>query len=370
MQRKVSVYGLTTEGFGVARKLSKNADVFIIDEMLQTGFRFKEEFASGTLEQLMAEEPLLDLIPVEKAISQSRVVFFSPKLRRYGDEALVEASSKIRELSKFLPRGCAVVNTIPCGLGGNSEYIQIIEKQSGMKIGEDISYCYFPLRPGESWSEFFASTPGSKEALDELGLSQTSQNIYAAELEYVSELLESTLGFVSAIELNRKAREANLKIRQKQSPYIEHMVSRLYDLRAVQAREELSETIAYLAGSILKNLENFSRYLVDAVRDALRERSLKASRTKVVLLWSVDKYEIRPDRIFVSESIVQRLRDYVTDVNIVSSSTLRTGIDSFDKLKSNIVVLCSDKDAEEFMHLHRRNGEMIILHAKPDLGFY
>jgi hypothetical protein len=370
LHRKVSVYGLTTEGFGLAKQLYERAEVYIIDETLQTGFRLDNEIAKGTLEQIMSEEPLLEVIPIERAVSQSEVIFFTPRLRRFGEEVLVEEASKFRDLSKYISDGSAIVNCVPVGLGGNSENIQIIEKQSGLKIGEQIIYCYYPLGPGESRSDIFASTTGNRQSVEELGFSSTSQNIFTAELEYVNELFESTLGIITAIELNRKAREAKLRIKQKQSPYIDQMVSKLYDLRAVQAKEEFSETIAYLAGSVVKNLENFSRYLVEAVRDALRERALKASKTKVILLWSFDKYEMRPDRLFSAEGIVQRLRDYVTDVSVISSSSLRTGLEGFDTLKSNIFVLCSKKDTEEFMSLQgRRVKDVLVLHARPDFEF-
>ena len=368
MQLKVSIYGLTTEGFGLAKKLSESAEVYVVDEMLQTGFMLTKDLARESLENLMEEEPLLEVLPIEKAISNSNLVFFCPRLRRFGEEVLIEVSSRLRELSRYISSGCTVINCVPTGLGGNSENIQIIEKQSGLKVGQDITYCYFPFRPKESWSDIFASTPGHSVSIEKIGLSNTSQNILAAELEYIQDLLDSTLMLVSAIELNKKAREAKVKIKQNISAYIDQMVGRLFDLRAVQAREEFSETVAYLAGSILKNLESFSRYLADVVRDALRERSLRASKTKVVLLWSIDKYEMRPDRIFTSESIQQRLRDYVTDVDVLSSQALHTGLDSFDKLKSNIVVLCSGKDANEFANLQaRRSSEMIVLHARPDI---
>jgi len=75
LHRKVSVYGLTTEGFGLAKQLYERAEVYIIDETLQTGFRLDNEIAKGTLEQIMSEEPLLEVIPIERAVSQSEVIF-------------------------------------------------------------------------------------------------------------------------------------------------------------------------------------------------------------------------------------------------------------------------------------------------------
>lgn len=367
MQR-IAIYGLTTEGFNIAKTLASKNEVYIVDETLQTAFQFGKELQAFGLSQLMNEEPLLELKPVEKILSQANIIFFTPRMRKFGEESLTEASAKVRDVSRYISEGSVMVNCVPTGLGGNSEYIQIIEKQSGLSAGKGFHYCYYPLKPKESSSDIVASTQGCEEILYSLGIRITSERIFAAELEYVSELLRDTLGFISSIEINKKARDSNVKIRQTDLPYLDKMFSRIYDLRAVQAKEDVSETSAYLAGSIIKNLENFSRYLIDAIRDILRDRALKASKTKVIVLWSIDRYEMRPDQILASGSIEQRLRDYVTDVSTLGYPYLQTGIDVLSALKKNIVVLCSKEDAEGFSKIEGRLAkDCMVIHARPDL---
>ena len=39
------------------------------------------------------------------------------------------------------------MNGLPVGVGGNNDYIALIEKQTGLKVGENLNYGYCPLRP-------------------------------------------------------------------------------------------------------------------------------------------------------------------------------------------------------------------------------
>ena len=102
----------------------------------------------------------------------------------------------------------------------------------------------------------------------------------------------------------------------------------------------------------------------------LKEKQLKASRTKISLLWNLDKYEMRGERLQVAESIQQRLRDYVTDVEVVSRSRARGGADLLDPLKHNVVIVCS-KDDWDLMKLARkeqRSVETTVISATPSLA--
>ena len=79
----------------------------------------------------------------------------------------------------------------------------------------------------------------------------------------------------------------------------------------------MGEPITYLAGAAVKSVENYERYVVEETRDLLRELQLKASRTRVLVAWSADKYEMRADRLATALSLTEKLRDYVTDVRQV-----------------------------------------------------
>jgi hypothetical protein len=369
---KVVMYGLTSEGYRLAADLVDGAQVTIVDETLQMANDVDAAFVrkNPNLEELMSGEPLLGVKPVERVLGEAEVVFFTPRLRRPSEESLTEASAKLRELSKYLSSGVTLVNTLPTGPGGNSENMVLVEKQTGLKLGASLTYAYMPLKPRDP-KPVVVSVAGGREKgpLETLGFVSSSQNVFSAELEYASMVLGTAVASVIEIELARKAREAKVSLQKGKEAYVDEIAKYLYDLKAIQAREEAGESISYLAGATLKSLDNFVRYIVDETREVLKEKELKASRTKISLLWTLDHYEMRADRIQMATGIQQRLRDYVTDVDIVSGSKSRGGAEALDPLKHNVVIVCSAEDHDFLKQAKKglRNVETTVVLATPSL---
>lgn len=369
---KVAMYGLTSEGYRLASELVDKAQVTIIDETLQMAMDVDQPFLkkNPNLQDLMAEEPLLSLKPLEQVLGDAQVVFFTPKLRRPADESLIEAGSKLRDLSRYLSKGVTLVNALPTGPGGNSEYITMVEKQTGLTVGSTLTYAYMPVKPREQ-KPAVASAAGLQEKgpLLALGFLPNSQNVFSAELEYTAVVMQSAVVSVTEIELAKRAREARVAIQQPSGVYIDEFTKFLYDLKAIQASEATGESISYLAGAALKSFENYVRYVVDETRDVLKEKQLKASRTKIGLLWNLDRYEMRGERLQVADSIQQRLRDYVTDVELVSGQKLRGRTDLLDPMKHNVVIACSKEDLEALKQARKgqRDLELTTISATPGL---
>ncbi|MDV3244641.1 MAG: hypothetical protein LYZ66_05650, partial [Nitrososphaerales archaeon] len=186
---KVAIYGLTSEGYGLAADLVEKSQVTIVDETLQMAQDLDAAFMKKNpdLEELMNSEPLLSVKPLERVLGDAQVVFFTPRLRRPTEESLIEAGIKLRELARYLSKDVTLVNTLPTGPGGNSENIALLEKQTGLRVGESLTYAYAPLRPRDT-RPVVVSTAGVREKspLEALGFGQSSQNVFAAELEYAS----------------------------------------------------------------------------------------------------------------------------------------------------------------------------------------
>jgi hypothetical protein len=369
---KVAMYGLTSEAYRLAADLVDRAQVTIVDETLQMAMDIEPVFLkkNPNLQEVMSAEPLLSFKPLEQVLGDAQVIFFTPKLRRPSDETLIEAGSKLRDLSKYMSKGVTLVNSLPTGPGGNSENIMMVEKQTGLQIGQTLTYAYLPLRPRES-KPAVVSAAGShdKDPLQTLGYSTNSQNVFSAELEYASEVMGSAVASVTEIEMARRAREAKVTMQRKSEAYLDEFSKCLFELKAIQASDETGESISYLAGAALKSFDNYVRYVVDETREVLKEKQLKASRTKIALLWSLDRYEMRGERLQVAESIQQRLRDYVTDVEVVPGSKIRGGAEFFDPLKHNVVILCSREDQDSFKAVKKglRSAEVTMVHATAAL---
>jgi len=369
---KVAMYGLTSEGYRLSVDLAEKAQVTIVDELLQMAMDVDAAFLkkNPSLGELMSGEPLLRVKPLERVLGDAQVVFFTPRLRRPAEESLTEAGTKLRDLSKYLSSGVTLVNTLPTGPGGNSENVVTVEKQTGLKIGSTLTYAYMPLRPRDPKPGIVAvAGEREKSPLEALGIASNSQNVFSAEIEYASTVLGIATASVIQIELARKARESRVSIQSGREIYLDELAKYIYELKAIQAREEAGESVSYLAGATLKSLENFVRYIVDETRDVLKEKELKASRTKITLLWTLDHYEMRADRIQMAEGIKLRLKDYVTDVEIVAGSKTRGGAETLDPLKHNVIIVCSAEDYDYLKQAKKglRNVETTVLLATPAL---
>ena len=370
---KVAMFGLTSEAYRLAGDLVDKAQVTIIDETLQMAMDLDPAFLkkNPNLQEVMAEEPLLAFKPLEQVLGEAQVIFFTPRLRRPSEETLIEAGTKLRDLARYLSKGVTLVNSLPTGPGGNSDNIMLVEKQTGLQVGSTLVYCYMPLKPRET-KPAVVSAAGlqDKGPLQALGFTPNSQNVFSAELEYASEVMESAVSSVTEIEMARRAREAKVSLKTSSNIYLDEFSRFLYELKAIQASEEMGESIAYLAGATLKSFDNYVRYVVDETREVLKEKQLKASRTKISLLWNLDKYEMRGERLQVAESIQQRLRDYVTDVDVVSRPRGRGGAELLDPLKHNVVIVCSkdDLDAMKQARKEQRSVETTVISATPSLS--
>jgi hypothetical protein len=369
---KVAVYGQTSEGYALASRLIERASVTLVDEALQMAVELEPAMVKGhrTVQELVGDEMLMGLKPVSQVLSEAGVIMFTPKLRKVGDESVIEANSKLRDVAKHASSGSTVVNLLPTGVGGNADNVAMLEKQTGLKAGERINYAYLPTGPLE-WpgSEAAVAVLGSKAAskefasLEDLGLRVTYGGIAGLELEYISRVLAVCTSMAAEVELMRKARELKVARGAEAERYVDQLASLIYDLTAIQSSEDVGEPITYLAGAAVKSIENYGRYVVEETRDLLRELQLKASRTRVLVAWSADKYEMRADRLATAQSLTEKLRDYVTDVRQVDSRSRPDEV--IDGYKHTVAIVCTVADYEWLKGLKKsfRSSEITILKA-------
>ena len=368
---KVAIYGLTTEGYTLAANMVEKASVTIVDDTLQMAMDLDAQMVKSnrTLVQLLGEESLMGLKPISQVLSEAKVVMFAPKLRKIGDESIIESSGKMREVAHHLSKGGTVINVLPVGIGGNNDNIALIEKQTGLKVGETLNYGYCPFRPGGSPGSV-ASFAKMEDYLnpEEIGLQQSQEGITSSELLHASAVLNETAAIATEVELMKKARGAKAAAQGVAAEkFIDDLASRIYDLTAIQASEDVGEPLTYLAGAALKSLENHIRYIVEETRELLKERQLKASRTRVVVAWTIDKYEMRADRLKTAERLVEKLRDYVTDVRHAQAAVGREEV--MDAYKHNVAIACSATDFDWVKRLKggAHSTELSILKATPAL---
>ena len=109
----------------------------------------------------------------------------------------------------------------------------------------------------------------------------------------------------------------------------------------------------------MKGMDGYIKRLIDETRLILKKNELKASRTKILLLWTLDQHEMKGEKIEKLQELELKLKDYIGDVEAISQPT-----DIFQSDKTTIVVVCSKPDLD-YVLKNNKVDEIIILKANP-----
>jgi len=369
---KVVVYGLSTEGYSIACQMAiKGADVFIVDESAHMAISLKSEIAKTypDVTSLKEDEPLLGVEPIDVAISHSEYLFFAPRIRKTGQETKMEIHSKFKDATSAIKKGGSVIYNLPTGIGGNNETISLLEHVTGLEMGKDISYFYYPLGAKNQTPEIIGSFNGKvDDKLAKLLAIDKKEKKFVAisssELFHAIKILSQFSGLSSILEVCKFAQEpttrADLMFTEFKDLFLDDMTNGLYDLRSLGTSIEGAGTMMYLVNGSIKGIEGYVKRLIDEIRSTLKKNELKASRTRVTILWTLDSYEMRGDKVDMLNSLVTKLRDYIGDVEIHQGPTF----DLFHSDKTTIVVACSKSDYEKISK-NNKDSDIIIIKTNP-----
>jgi len=91
----------------------------------------------------------------------------------------------------------------------------------------------------------------------------------------------------------------------------------------------------------------------------LKKYDLKASKTKIVLSWTLDTYEMRGDKIEMLNTIASKLRDYIGDIE-----TSTGAVDLFHHDKVTIVEACSSSEYKAIREIEK-GKDIFVIKANP-----
>ena len=351
---KVVVYGLSTEGYAIASQMAiKGADVYIIDESTPSAISLKAEIAKTypNVSSLKEDEPLLAMEPIDVAISKAQYLFFTPRIRKTGQDIKTEIHSKFKDAYIIKEKKFSNFYNLPTGFGGNNENISLLEHVTGFEVGKQISYFYYPLEDLNQQPKIIGSFNGKEDSkLAELCyilkkkknlLQFLHQNIFM-QLMFLSRF--SSL--CSILEVCKYAQDEitknDLSSNDFQEIFLDNMVNGLFDLKSLGSSFEGANTLMYLINGSVKGIDGYIKRLIDEIRSTLKKNDLKASRTKIALSWTLDQHAMRGDKIEMLQNLTSKLRDYIGDVEAYEDPNF----DLFHSDKTTIIVTCSQSDFE------------------------
>ena len=255
---KVVVYGLSTEGYAIASQMAiKGADVYIIDESTPSAISLKAEIAKTypNVSSLKEDEPLLAMEPIDVAISKAQYLFFTPRIRKTGQDIKTEIHSKFKDAVTSLKKNSSVVFTLPTGFGGNNENISLLEHVTGLQVGKQISYFYYPLEDLNQQPKTIGSFNGKKDPIlsDLLTVGKKEKKFVAissSEHFHAIEILSRFSSLCSVLEVCKYAQDEitknDLSSDDFQEIFLDNMVSGLLDLKSLGSSFEGANTLMYL----------------------------------------------------------------------------------------------------------------------------
>ncbi|NWJ29313.1 hypothetical protein HX850_00085 [Marine Group I thaumarchaeote] len=369
---KVVVYGLSTEGYTIASQMAiKGADVYIIDESTPSAISLKAEIAKTypNVSSLKEDEPLLVMEPIDVAISKAEYLFFSPRIRKTGQDTKTEIHSKFKDAVKSLKKNSSVIFTLPTGFGGNNENILLLEHVTGFEVGKNVSYFYYPLEDQNKQPETIGSFNGKEDSklYDLLTIDKKEKRFVAissAEHFHAIKILSRFSSLCSVLEVCKYAQDEitknDLSSDDFQKIFLDEMVSGLFDIKCLGSSFEGTNTLMYLINGSVKGIDGYIKRLIDEIRITLKKNDLKASRTKIALSWTLDQHAMRGDKIEMLQNLTTRLRDYIGDVEAYEDSNY----DLFHSDKTTIVVACSKTDFEH-IEKTKQDSNLIVIKANP-----
>ena len=370
MATKVVIYGLSTEGYSLACQIALNGgDVQIIDESTPSAISIKQDIAKSypSVQALKDDEPLLAMTSIDAAISKAQVLVFAPRIRKTGQDIKIEINSKFKDAVSNIKKGCNVVYGLGTGFGGNSENISLLEHVTGLKVGKNISYYYYPLSKESTIKSYIGSSDSKEnETLKKLLTNEKKFNflsLNSAEYFHAIDILKQFSSQTSILEVCKFAKDSvtksDLNSEKLGELYLDDFIDGLFDLRSLSSSFEGASSLMYLINGSMKGLDGYIKRLIDETRLILKKNELKASRTKILLLWTLDQHEMKGEKIEKLLELETKLKDYIGDVESISQP-----VDIFQNDKTTIIVVCSKRDFDYIMK-NNKDDELIILKANP-----
>ena len=369
MASKVVIYGLSTEGYSTACQIALNGgDVQIIDESIPSAISIKQDIAKSypSVQALKDDEPLLAMTSIDVAISKAEILIFAPRIRKTGQDIKIEINSKFKNAVSNVKKSCNIVYGLGTGFGGNSENISLLEHVTGLKVGKNISYFYYPLYK-ETAKLYIGSSDGKENKILKKLLSNDENfnflTLSSSEYFHAIDILKQFSTQTSILEVCKFAKDtvtkSDLNSEKLGDIFIDDLIDGLFDLRSLSSSFEGASSLMYLINGSMKGIDGYIKRLIDETRLILKKNELKASRTKILLLWTLDQHEMKGEKIEKLQELETKLKDYIGDVESISQP-----FDIFQNEKTTIVVVCSKHDFN-YMLKNNKDNEIIILKANP-----
>jgi len=362
---QATIYGVSDVGFAVGRRLaSAGFAVTMADESLKTAVTLPK-VDNLILATLFGEDTLSPIIPLSECISRSSILVFSPKLRSSGAEGRAEQLLRLKEVGQNLSQGCTVLNVVPLSLGVNKSFVGILEEQSGLKAGAEFTYIYAPASSDGGFpSVGLLGKAPPKKLCSAFGIPAEMTDVDSAELAYVGFTLRRYLDKVVQASMYR---DLSASIHSDESIYIDDLSRGFFEVQMLVESLPQGDPLLHFAAGAMRSLSSYMKVLESFIRLQVRNRGLKAIRSRILVLWSIDQFEMKAEKQRLLSMLLAELREVFGEVEYWNPHDPE-GRDHSRPLLSEryqVVVVCSPKDRDVLETSKPTPGQIVVRASLP-----
>ncbi len=313
---KAVLYGFSTEGITLVNSILKNESFMIVDE----NTRFANPYEKNSSRQSYSNE-ITDLIPGDMQINSSSYVFFGPKLKIGSDWSFV--TFHLKYVAGNLKKGQHFINLLPVEIGKNEQIMETVEAVSGLKAGKDFGYHYFPVGSASIIASLFE---GKKEPW----MGQTL-DLNKAEEKFLLDALDA---------FTEKFRRVWLK--GKQQIFYSYYIKGYYTISLIPESFGKNSPVSGLSKVYMKSAEDFAVYVLEKIKDRVKELSIKPTKASVYLVWDVDSYELLGESEYFRARLIERLNEFFSQTKLVSIERLESYILNYQLSKEELLLVCDE----------------------------
>ncbi|MGQ9781294.1 MAG: hypothetical protein ACUVQ8_03425 [Nitrososphaeria archaeon] len=365
-KRRLTVYGLSAEGYNMALRFSeKGFDIMIIDERLNSAMMFhRRDFSRNrTVDEFFEEEALTGITSFQEAISNSEILLFCPKIRCDITEIQRQYERSLKEIAPILPKRSVLVFWAPLGQNGQSEVVKIIQEHVNLRDNE---YGIIFLPPffddKTNVAGTFGRIEGSLEVFsDVIGKQIYPSNIDEAEKVFFSKILEKFSYYTSQMITFSGA-----KAMTQDNLYYDDLYANYTDLNMIYNTTRRGTQLKSFSNTLIRMVDSYPKILLNYVKELTKECNVRPSRARIILLWSKSNYHVRQDVERSFSKLTSLLQDIFVDVQPLSLRELlrRKLIMTSTARNPSFIIACSKRDFEEVKgHVEGKNQAITVIKA-------
>jgi len=362
-KKRLTVYGLSTEGYDLASKFSeKGFETSIIDERLNSPMKVnRRDFSKNqTVDEFFEEETLAEMTSLQDTISRSDVLLYCPKIRCDVTEIYHQYERSLKEIIPILSKGSILIFAVPLGLDGQKESIKIVQKYTNLKESE---YGIVFLPPFFDEKINVTGTFGKVDSILEIlcevfGRKIHESTVGEAEKIFFSKILERFSYYTSQIVTFTEAKNS-----EQEYPYYNNLFSYYTDLKMIYTTTGRGTQLKSFSSSLIRIVESYPKNLLNYLKGLTKENNVKPSKARIIALWSKSNYHVRPDIEKSSQDLVSLLQDIFVDVQVISYRELvqKKLLSSTLNRNPTFIIACSDFDYKNIINQIKGKTQMITV---------